>query len=202
MDFQVAKQTYPTSYETQPVMDETPQAIDAGEFDEWFESLDDLLHRHGPDEVRRLMANLQTRAYQRGVAMPFTANTPYINTIHHEQQPRFPGNREVERRIKSLIRWNAMAIVVRANAASSGIGGEHISTYASAATLLEIGFNHFFQARNEEISSDDFGLLPGHAAPGVYARAFLEGRLTEEQLLRFRREIPRGQGYRPIRILG
>ena len=139
MDFQVAKQTYPTSYETQPVMDETPQAIDAGELDEWFESLDDLLHRHGPDGVRQMMSVLQERAYQNGVAMPFTANTPYINTIRHDQQPRFPGNRAIERRIKSLIRWNAMAMVVRANAASSGIGG-HISTYASAATLLEIGF--------------------------------------------------------------
>ncbi|TWU06570.1 Pyruvate dehydrogenase E1 component [Symmachiella macrocystis] len=192
MDFQVAKLTFPTSYETQLVMDETPQAIDAGELDEWFESLDDLLHRHGPDGVRQMMSVLQERAYQAGVAMPFTANTPYINTIRHDQQPRFPGNRAIERRIKSLIRWNAMAMVVRANAASSGIGG-HISTYASAATLLEIGFNHFFQARNED-QFGDFVYFQGHAAPGIYARAFLEGRLTEEQLIQFRQEIPRGSG--------
>ncbi len=173
-------------------MDETIAAMDTGELEEWFESLDDLLHRHGPDGVRQLMSVLQARAYQHGVAMPFTANTPYINTIHHEHQPRFPGNRAIERRIKSLIRWNAMAMVVRANAASPGIGG-HISTYASAATLLEIGFNHFFHARNED-HFGDFVYFQGHAAPGVYARAFLEGRLTEEQLIRFRQEIPRNTG--------
>ena len=124
--------------------------------------------------------------------MPFTANTPYINTIHHEQQPRFPGNREIERRIKSIIRWNAMAMVVRANAESPGIGG-HISTYASAATLCEVGFNHFFHAATDQ-RPGDLIYFQGHAAPGIYARAYLEGRLTEEQLLRFRREIPRGTG--------
>jgi len=174
------------------ILDATSLEIDSNELDEWFESLDDLLHRHGPDGVRQLMAVLQERSYQRGVSMPFTANTPYINTIHHEQQSRFPGNREIERRIKSIIRWNAMAMVVRANSESSGIGG-HISTYASAATLLEIGFNHFFRAKEGD-HPGDFVYFQGHAAPGVYARAFLEGRLTEEQLLRYRREIPRGQG--------
>ncbi len=173
-------------------MPEVSQTIDPTEIDEWFESLDDLLHRHGADGVRQIMAELQERAYQRGVAMPFTANTPYINTIHHEQQPRFPGNRDIERRIKSIIRWNAMAMVVRANHESPGIGG-HISTYASAATLLEIGFNHFFKAPHGE-HLGDLVYFQGHAAPGIYARAFVEGRLTEEDLLRFRREIPRGSG--------
>ena len=173
-------------------LDDTHHTIDPAELDEWFDSLDDLLHRHGPDGVRRLMADLQERTYQRGVTMPFTANTPYINSIHHEQQPRFPGNREIERRIKSIIRWNAMAMVVRANSESPGIGG-HISTYASAATLLEVGFNHFFQARNDDHLGDCV-YFQGHAAPGVYARAFLEGRLTEDHLARFRREIPAGGG--------
>jgi len=166
--------------------------MDPAELDEWFDSLDDLLHRHGPDRVRRVLALLQQRAYQQGVTLPFTANTPYINSIHHTQQPRFPGNREIERRIKSIIRWNAMAMVVRANRESAGIGG-HISTYASAATLLEIGFNHFFRGRTDA-QAGDMVYFQGHAAPGVYARAFLEGRLGEEHLERFRREIPRGTG--------
>jgi pyruvate dehydrogenase E1 component len=166
--------------------------MDPAELDEWFDSLDDMLHRHGPDRVRRVLALLQQRAYQQGVTLPFTANTPYINSIHHTQQPRFPGNREIERRIKSIIRWNAMAMVVRANRESAGIGG-HISTYASAATLLEIGFNHFFRGKTDE-QAGDLVYFQGHASPGVYARAFLEGRLTEKHLERFRREIPRGTG--------
>jgi pyruvate dehydrogenase E1 component len=166
--------------------------MDPAELDEWFDSLDDMLHRHGPDRVRRLLALLQQRAYQQGVTLPFTANTPYINSIHHTRQPRFPGNREIERRIKSIIRWNAMAMVVRANRESAGIGG-HISTYASAATLLEIGFNHFFRGKTGE-QAGDLVYFQGHAAPGVYARAFLEGRLSESHLAHFRREIPRGRG--------
>jgi len=167
-------------------------AIDPSELEEWFVSLDDLLHRHGPDRVRQLLSVLQERAYQRGVTMPFTANTPYINTIHHENQPRFPGNREIERRIKSIIRWNAMAMVVRANRESAGIGG-HISTYAATATLFEIGFNHFFHAKTDD-HPGDFVYFQGHASPGVYARAFVEGRLSEDDLIRFRREVPRGSG--------
>ena len=166
--------------------------LDPAELDEWFDSLDDLLHRHGPDRLRYLLARLQERAYQQGVTIPFTANTPYINTIHHSKQPLFPGNREVERRIKSLIRWNAMAMVVRANRDSSGIGG-HISTYASSATLCEVGFNHFFHARTDD-HPGDLVYFQGHASPGIYARAFLEGRLSEENLERFRREVPRGGG--------
>jgi len=129
-----------------------------------------------------VLAILQERAYRQGVTMPFTANTPYINTIPLEEQTPFPGNREIERRIKSIIRWNAMAMVVRANKDNDGIGG-HISTYASAATLWEIGFNHFFHARTEDHSGDVI-YFQGHASPGVYARAFVEGRLTEENLER------------------
>ncbi|HCO23983.1 MAG TPA: pyruvate dehydrogenase (acetyl-transferring), homodimeric type, partial [Gimesia maris] len=108
------------------------------ELEEWFESLDDLIIRYGKERVKNVLAILQERAYRQGVTMPFTANTPYINTIPVDEQTPFPGNREIERRIKSIIRWNAMAMVVRANKYHDGIGG-HISTYASAATLWEVG---------------------------------------------------------------
>lgn len=158
---------------------------------EWRDSLDYVLRERGPDRVRELLRLLQTRAQEQGVSIPFTANTPYLNTIPRSQQPVFPGNREIERRIKSLIRWNAMAMVVRANKESPGIGG-HISTYASAATLWEIGFNHFWRGPDHECLGD-MVFFQGHASPGVYARAFLEGRLSEGDLTRFRRELdPQG----------
>ena len=166
--------------------------FDSDELDEWFDSLDDLLLRYGADKVQSMLSLLQERAFQRGVHMPFSANTPYINTIPPEDQAVFPGNRDVERRIKSIIRWNAMAMVVRANRDFDGVGG-HISTYASAATLYETGFNHFFHGRTED-HTGDMVYFQGHASPGIYARAYLEGRLTENQLIHFRREIPRGVG--------
>ena len=154
---------------------------------EWLYSLDYVFEHGGPERVRELLQELHIRAHKAGVEMPFSANTPYINTIPREKQPPFPGNREIERRIKSLIRWNAMAMVVGANKLESGIGG-HISTYASAATLYEIGFNHFFKGKGENGSGDQI-YFQGHASPGIYARAFLEGRLTTEQLKNFRREL-------------
>ena len=159
---------------------------------EWMQSLDDVLAREGSERVRELIEVLRDHAYERGVSLPFTANTPYINTIPPDRQPPFPGSREIERRIKSIIRWNAMAMVVRANRAEEGIGG-HISTYASAASLYEIGFNHFFRAPHNG-DSGDLVYFQGHAAPGIYARAFLEGRLTEQQLAHFRRELAPGGG--------
>src|SRR5262245_41107648 len=165
---------------------------DVAEAAEWVDSLVDVLHREGPERVRQLLVWLQEEAYRRGVMLPFTANTPYINTIPLDRQPRYPGNRELERRIKSIVRWNAMAMVVRANREHSGIGG-HISTYASAATLLEVGYNHFFRAPTAE-QPGDMIYFQGHASPGVYARAFLEGRLSEEQLRNFRRELQPGGG--------
>lgn len=172
---------------------ETPRySGDVAEAAEWVDSLVDILHREGPDRVRQLLVLLQEEAYRRGVMLPFTANTPYINTIPADRQPRYPGNREIERRIKSIVRWNAMAMVVRANRKESGIGG-HISTYASAATLLEVGYNHFFRAPTAE-RPGDMVYFQGHASPGVYARAFLEGRLSEEQLRNFRRELQPGGG--------
>ncbi len=154
---------------------------------EWRESLDYVLREQGPDRVRQLLRVLQARAQERGVSIPFTANTPYINTIPARQQPVYPGNRELERRIKSIVRWNAMAMVVRANRERPGIGG-HISTYASAATLWEVGFNHFWRARTEDFLGDQI-FFQGHASPGLYARAFLEGRLSEKDLANFRHEL-------------
>jgi pyruvate dehydrogenase E1 component len=163
------------------------QEIKDIETSEWLYSLDYVFEHGGPERVRELLQELHIRAHKAGVEMPFSANTPYINTIPREKQPPFPGNREIERRIKSLIRWNAMAMVVGANKLESGIGG-HISTYASAATLYEIGFNHFFKGKGENGSGDQI-YFQGHASPGIYARAFLEGRLTTEQLKNFRREL-------------
>ena len=154
---------------------------------EWIESLDYVYQHQGANRVRSLLRLLQTRAQERGVAFPFSANTPYINTIGTDQQPAFPGSREIERRIKSIIRWNAMAMVVRANRESSGIGG-HISTYASSATLYEVGFNHFFRAKSAHHPGDII-YFQGHAAPGIYARAFLEGRIGLHHLQNFRREL-------------
>ncbi len=121
---------------------ENRQDIEELETREWLESLEFVLRNGGPERVKQLLHDLDTYAHEAGVELPFTANTPYVNTIPKDQEPKFPGGREIERRIKSLVRWNAMAMVVRANKLDPGIGG-HISTYASAATLYEIGFNHF-----------------------------------------------------------
>jgi len=162
------------------------------EIKEWLYSLDYVFEHGGPERVKEILQALQIRAHKAGVAIPFTANTPYINTIPRENQPPFPGNREIERRIKSLIRWNAMAMVVRANKHESGIGG-HISTYASAATLYEVAFNHFFRGKGDDYDGDQI-YFQGHASPGIYARAFLEGRLSQEQLENFRRELKPGGG--------
>jgi pyruvate dehydrogenase E1 component len=159
---------------------------------EWRESLDYVLDSQGPERVRDLLRRLQVRARERDVRIPFTANTPYLNTIPVSRQPVFPGSREIERRIKSIVRWNAMAMVVRANRQSDGIGG-HISTYASSATLFEVGFNHFFRAKTAR-HPGDIVYFQGHAAPGIYSRAFLEGRLSEKQLENFRRELQPGGG--------
>lgn len=162
------------------------------ELQEWLESLDYVILSGGPERTAKVLLELQQRAYHAGIKLPFTANTPYINTIPVAEQPPFPGSRETERRIKSLIRWNAMAMVVRANRNESGIGG-HISTYASAATLYEVGFNHFFRAPQGDFSGDQI-YFQGHASPGIYARAFLEGRLSAEQLGNFRHEVHEGGG--------
>ncbi len=171
---------------------EWQEDIEAIETQEWLDSLDYVLQEGGPERVQRLLEQLGIHAHNAGVRIPFSANTPYINTIPRGEEPPFPGNREIERRIKSIIRWNALAMVVRANRADSSIGG-HISTFASAATLYEIGFNHFFRAGNEE-QEGDIIYFQGHAAPGIYSRAFLEGRLSVEKLENFRKELSPGGG--------
>jgi len=166
--------------------------LESVEIQEWVESLDEVLRDGGPEVVSRILERLRAHAQSAGVATLFSANTPYTNTITVHQQPPFPGDQELERRIKSLIRWNALAMVVRANRVEHNIGG-HISTYASTATLFEVGFNHFFRARTDQFEGDTV-YFQGHAAPGVYARAFLEGRLTIEQMENFRRERRPGGG--------
>ena len=170
----------------------THRHIDDIEIQEWLESLDSVLESSGTDVAREILERLRAHATVSGIDLPFTANTPYANTIPARLEPLFPGDQQLERRIKSLIRWNALAMVVRANRLEHNIGG-HISTYASAATLYEVGFNHFFRARSENFEGDTI-YFQGHAAPGIYSRAFLEGRISIEQLENFRRELKPGGG--------
>src|SRR5713226_9247395 len=169
-----------------------PHGIHDVEIQEWLESLDSVLESSGPEVAAEILERLRAHATVNGIDLPFTANTPYANTIPPRLEPLFPGDQELERRIKSLIRWNALAMVVRANRVEHNIGG-HISTYASAATLYEVGFNHFFRARSEEFEGDTV-YFQGHASPGMYARAFLEGRLSAQKLENFRRELKPGGG--------
>ena len=159
---------------------------------DWVEALESLVEDQGTGAAAELLTRLCAEADTLGVPDMFTANTAYQNTIPPDQQPEYPGDREMERIVKSVIRWNAMAMVVRANRVSDGIGG-HISTYASAATLYEVGFNHFFRGRTPDHGGDQI-YFQGHATPGIYARAFLEGRLSRQQLENFRRELAKGGG--------
>ena len=162
------------------------------ELKEWIDSLEYVIRHGSAERVQHILHQLNQRADEAGVALPFSANTPYRNTIPRERQPEFPGDLELEQRITSLMRWNAMAMVVRANREEDGIGG-HISTYASSATLYEIAFNHFIRGKDGEGSGDQV-YIQGHASPGIYARAFLEGRLSEDDLKNFRRELRGGKG--------
>jgi pyruvate dehydrogenase E1 component len=168
------------------------ETIEALERREWLDSLDYVLKTGGPARAAQLLRDLRVHAARAGVKMPFSANTLYINTISAAEEPPFPGSGEIERRIKSIVRWNAAAMVVKANRVSDGIGG-HISTYASAATLYEVGFNHFFKGKGDS-HDGDLIYFQGHAAPGMYARAFVEGRMSEAQLRNFRRELKPGGG--------
>src|SRR3954451_12942282 len=156
------------------------------ETSEWLEALDQIVYEAGPDRATYLLERLLNRAADFGVSPPRT-RLPYVNTIPVHEEVPYPGDRAIERRIKSLIRWNAAAMVVRANKYDPNIGG-HISTFASLATLSEVGFNHFFRARIGD-QPGDFLYLQGHAAPGFYSRAFMEGRLNEEHLKNFRHEL-------------
>jgi pyruvate dehydrogenase E1 component len=161
--------------------------FDPGETQEWLESIDSVLKTHGPERAHFLLERLIDHTRRSGAYLPFRPNTAYLNTISTGQQRDYPGNREFERRIEAYIRWNAMAMVVNANRKSSEYGG-HIATYASAATLYEVGFNHFWRAPSEKHPGDMI-YIQGHASPGIYGRAYLEGRLTEEQLRHFRQEV-------------
>jgi len=187
-------ETYPTTPAVPLPEDHQPSGLtsydpDPQETQEWLEALDYVLSSRGPERVKYLLTLLDQRARKAGVEdIPIAINTPYINTIPASKQPPYPGNREIERRIKSIVRWNAMAMVVRQNRLDEGIGG-HISTYASAATLYEVGFNHFFRGRGPSGYDGDQIYFQGHASPGIYVRAFLEGRLTEEHLNNFRHEL-------------
>lgn len=163
------------------------------ETQEWVDSLEYVLQSAGTERVQYLLNVLDSTARRNGVDLPIASNTPYINTIPPDQQPAYPGNREIERRIKSIIRWNAMAMVQQANKKFPGVGG-HISTFASAATLYEVAFNHFFKGRGESGYDGDQVYFQGHASPGIYSRAFLEGRLQEDNLEHFRRELRDVQG--------
>src|SRR6266481_4337990 len=160
---------------------------DPQEVAEWIEAFDQVVDEAGTRRGTQLLEALSKRARESGVDLPVHLNTPYVNTIPVDEEEPYPGDRELERRIKSLIRWNAMAMVHRQNKKDAGIGG-HISTYSSLATLLEVGFNHFFHATYGD-QPGDFVYFQGHASPGVYARAFLEGRLSQQHLENFRHEL-------------
>ncbi|HEU4743511.1 MAG TPA: pyruvate dehydrogenase (acetyl-transferring), homodimeric type [Meiothermus sp.] len=167
-------------------------ALEDLETKEWLESLDYVLKSAGRDRVAVLMEALERYAYRHGAALPNRLSTPYINTIPKELEPPYPGDLELEQRIANILRWNAVAMVTQANKKADGIGG-HISTYASIAELMEMGFNHFF--RGHEAGMDrDLVFYQGHMSPGVYARSFLEGRLSADDLAKFRRELMEGPG--------
>jgi pyruvate dehydrogenase E1 component len=166
--------------------------IDTDETDDWLASLDQVVAQEGETRARFLVYKLLKRARQLQIGLPPLTQTRYINTISPEQEPSFPGDEAMELRIRRIVRWNAVAMVLRGNTRFSGLGG-HLSTYASSASLYETGFNHFFKGKDGETTGDQI-FYQGHAAPGIYARAFLEGRLTEDQLDHFRRETEPGRG--------
>ena len=159
---------------------------------EWLESLDYVLDSGGPERVTELIDLLEQHAHRHGVRTPFSSTTPYVNTIPAHEQPDYPGDLALEKRIRALVRWNAMAMVVRANKESDGIGG-HISTYASAATLYEVGLHHFFRGPDAGGNADHV-YFQGHASPGMYARAYVERRFDVERIRNFRRELQAGPG--------
>ncbi|MDM8547297.1 pyruvate dehydrogenase (acetyl-transferring), homodimeric type [Candidatus Venteria ishoeyi] len=160
---------------------------DSQETEEWLEALESVIENEGIERAHFLIERLIKRARRRGGHLPYSANTAYVNTIPVSQEDKKPGDSTLEWRLRSYIRWNAMAMVVRANKESSELGG-HIASFASAATLYDVGFNHFFHAANGS-HGGDLIYFQGHSAPGIYARAFMEGRLSEEQLGRFRQEV-------------
>ncbi len=170
---------------TQKYLDADPQ-----ETKEWLESIESVLRIEGPERAHYLIERVIDETRRSGVYLPFSPNTAYVNTIAPGREPAYPGDRAIERRIEAMIRWNAMAMVLNANKVSTEYGG-HISSYASSATLYEVGFNHFWRGPTDS-DRGDMVFIQGHSAPGIYARAFLEGRLSEAQLRRFRQEVGGG----------
>lgn len=171
---------------------------DPAETQEWLDSLEYIMDSKGQDRAKYLLSVLEARARVEGVDLPIKSNTAYINTIAKHEQPPYPGNREIERRIKSFVRWNAMAMVVKANKKTDlpgvgGVGG-HISTFASSATLYEVAQNHIFRGRGESGFDGDHVYFQGHGSPGMYSRAYMEGRLNEQHLLNFRQELQEEPG--------
>ena len=164
--------------------------IDPIETGEWIESIDSVLTQHGPERAHFLLNRMIDFARRSGAYLPYSPNTAYLNTIQTAHQPEYPGDRTLERRIEAYIRWNAMAMVVNANRISTEYGG-HISSYASSATLYEVGFNHFWRGATDR-QEGDLVFMQGHSSPGIYSRAFLEGRLDEGDLNRFRQEVGGG----------
>ena len=164
--------------------------LDVVETREWLESIDSVLKAHGPERAHFLLNQMIDYARRSGAYLPYSPNTAYLNTISRGREPDYPGDRAVERRIEAYLRWNAMAMVVQANRVSTEYGG-HISSYASSATLYEVGFNHFWRAPTAK-QGGDMVFIQGHSAPGIYSRAFMEGRLTEDQLRKFRKEVGGG----------
>ncbi|HEV8065434.1 MAG TPA: pyruvate dehydrogenase (acetyl-transferring), homodimeric type, partial [Acidimicrobiales bacterium] len=161
--------------------------IDPEETNEWLDSFDGIVDTHGKDRARFLLMKLLERARANQIGFPATVSTPYVNTIPADQEPWFPGDEHLERRIRAYIRWNAAVMVTRANSKDPGIGG-HLSTYAASASLYEVGFNHFFRGKDSGVAGDQV-FMQGHGSPGIYARAFVEGRLDTEQLDNFRFEV-------------
>ena len=161
--------------------------IDPTETQEWLDSLTAVISKDGSNRAHYILKKLIDETYKEGIYKPLTRNTPYINTISPENEVKSPGDQNIERKIRSLIRWNAAAMVVKANKKNPELGG-HIGTFASAATLYDVGMNHFWRAKNNKFGGD-LVYFQGHSAPGMYARAYLEGRITEKQLNNFRQEV-------------
>ncbi len=171
---------------------DTTQDRNTEETGEWLEAMEQVVSNDGPQRMRQILQKLLEKGTQLGVKLPFTANTPYVNSISTLEERAYPGDRILERKIKSIVRWNAMAMVVRANRKAAGIGG-HISTFQSAATLYQVGFHHYFKGKDHPRGGDHI-FFQGHASPGIYAQAFLEGRISEQQMENFRRELAKGGG--------
>ena len=188
-DIKISQQTTPKK-EQSIIQVTNGKDIDPLETKDWLESLSAVISKDGNQRAHFLIKELINKAYREGANIPYTQNTPYINTIPPEAEIKSNGDQNIERRIRSLIRWNAAAMVVRANKKFPELGG-HIGTFASAATLYDVGMNHFWRAKNNKFGGD-LVYFQGHSAPGMYARAFLEGRLNEKQLDSFRQEVKPG----------